>query len=348
MYFKYSRKKGDDYIRFLLDEKFHKNNILNPKGKRLTVQELSDYVINLQISIRHWFYIHNPSFPLPGYENEENKKLLNRMNRVGFKHFKPLLLACFVSNQNMESINELLKYAEKYNFTLFSMCRRRANVGDTELFSLAQSILVEEVGMYTVMDRVRSIIDRYYSEDKFYDYIHEKYNVGRNGFYHWDGLNYFLYEYEQYLLENGKQSSSSIDWKELQKKRSDSETIEHVLPQKVGLTDLYWRERFHDRYSEEQIFFMAHSLGNLVPLSRAKNSSVSNASFREKKDNGRGIGYYNGSAAENELNKYEDWTPTSILERGIALLKFMEARWDISLGDNSFKVKLLHMDFLSS
>ena len=150
------------------------------------------------------------------------------------------------------------------------------------------------------------------------------------------------------MLENGKQSSSSIDWKELQKKRSDSETIEHVLPQKVGLTDLYWRERFHDRYSEEQIFFMAHSLGNLVPLSRAKNSSVSNASFREKKDNGRGIGYYNGSAAENELNKYEDWTPTSILERGIALLKFMEARWDISLGDNSFKVKLLHMDFLSS
>ena len=90
-----------------------------------------------------------------------------------------------------------------------------------------------------------------------------------------------------------------------------------------------------------------HSLGNLLPLSRAKNSSLQNDSFPKKVNNGKGVGYYNGSVSENEVAQEPDWSPEQIVNRGLALLKFMEARWGVALGDDEFKKKLLHVGFSS-
>lgn len=44
------------------------------------------------------------------------------------------------------------------------------------------------------------------------------------------------------------------------------------------------------------------------------------------------------------MNTQNDWTPQEILKRGISLLTFMEKRWNIVLGDDAFKAKLLHLD----
>lgn len=44
------------------------------------------------------------------------------------------------------------------------------------------------------------------------------------------------------------------------------------------------------------------------------------------------------------MNTQDDWTPKEIRERGISLLTFMEKRWNIVLGDDAFKAKLLHLD----
>ena len=95
---------------------------------------------------------------------------------------------------------------------------------------------------------------------------------------------------------------------------------------------------------KEQTQFVAHSLGNLLPLSRAKNASLQNDNFELKKNSGNGVGYYNGSVSENEVAQYAEWNFESIKNRGLELLKFMEARWQIELGDEEFKLKLLHMD----
>jgi hypothetical protein len=43
---------------------------------------------------------------------------------------------------------------------------------------------------------------------------------------------------------------------------------------------------------------------------------------------------------------YDDWTAETIKERGLELLGFMEERWDISLGDEEAKLKLLNLSFL--
>ncbi len=85
-----------------------------------------------------------------------------------------------------------------------------------------------------------------------------------------------------------------------------------------------------------------------MPLSRAKNSSLQNDPFPLKKNNGSGVGYYNGSASENEIAQNSDWLANDILSRGLDLLDFMESRWKIHLGDEAFKHRLLHLQFLGN
>ena len=71
-------------------------NVTHPakESDQLTVEEVNDYVISLQQSIRPWFYMHNPYFPMPEYKDELNKQLLDKLHRLSFRAFKPLLFGC--------------------------------------------------------------------------------------------------------------------------------------------------------------------------------------------------------------------------------------------------------------
>lgn len=345
MYFKYSRNKGDDYIKYLLNEKYTARNVTHPKDEqeRISVEEISNYVESLQESIRHWFYIHNPYFYLPNYNNDDNKLLLDRLQRLSFRAFRPLLLAAFVSKQPVKDINDLLIAAERYNFTLFSLCHRRSNTGDSEFFGMARELLKGQRTISSVINSINEWVDYYYDPDRFYNYISEKYELGQQGFFKWDSLRYFLFEYDAWLIKRSKQYSIKLSWNQLKTNSNDKVTIEHIFPQTPS--NQYWQERF-GRLNKEQTTWITNSLGNLVPLSLAKNSSLQNDDFKDKKNNGSGVGYYNGSASENEIAQLDEWLPESILLRGLELLQFMETRWRISLGDERFKAKLLHLDFI--
>ena len=345
MYFKYTRNKGDDYIKYLLNDKFTARNVTHPKDKQesVSVEDISDYVESLQESIRHWFYIHNPYFYLPNYNDDDNKLLLDRLQRLNFRAFRPLLLAAFVSKQPFEAINKLLSAAERYNFTLFSLCHRRSNTGDSEFFGMARELLKDNRTIDSVINAINEWIDYYYDPQRFLSYITEKYELGLGGFFKWDGLRYFLYEHDQWLTNRGKQYTNKLGWSDLKATKKDSITIEHIFPQTPD--NGYWQKRF-GHLNKEQTTLIANSLGNLVPLSRAKNSSLQNDGFDDKTNNGNGIGYYNGSASENEIAQHDEWLPESILSRGLDLFEFMEERWQITLGDDQLKAKLLHLDFL--
>jgi hypothetical protein len=347
MYFKFTRQKGDDYIDFLLDEKFTAKNVTHPykSSERLTVEELNDYVTSLQKSIKPWFYMHYPYFPLSGFDDEENKNLVDRLCRVGYRAFKPLILAAFCCENEIKSINALLKSTERYNFTVFTMSRRRSHTGDSNFLNMARSLLNRDKELTEVVEDIDGWVDDYFSAEKFYEYISENYEVGRQGFFHWDGVRYFLYEYESWLKEKGKQATNKLFWNTLKITKKDFVTLEHIFPQEPK--DEYWQKRFA-HLSEQHRIYVTHSLGNLLPLSRAKNSSLQNDSFPKKVNNGNGVGYYNGSISENELAQCKDvgWSPTEIQNRGVELLSFMELRWSIELGDSDFKKRLLHLDEL--
>ncbi|MCK5296311.1 MAG: DUF1524 domain-containing protein, partial [Alphaproteobacteria bacterium] len=347
MYFTYSRKKGDDYIKDLLNEHFTVKNVIHSSSdsSKVTVEKIDKYITNLQQSIRYWFYIHNPRLSEPVIKDEKNQLFLDRLERLSFRAFKPLLLASYTAKRPIEEINRLLEAAERYNFTLFTMCKRRANTGDAMFFDFAHKLLFKDVTIDSVIWKINELIGQYYDPNSFLRHIEEKYKFNnRDGFYRWEGLRYFLFEHEEYLKNLAKTYTQELNWHALSKNKKDHVTIEHIFPQTP--TDDYWQEKY-DNFNEEQIIYLSHSLGNLLPLSRAKNSSLQNDAFQLKKNNGNGIGYYNGSVSENEIAQNENWLAENILQRGMDLLEFMELRWKIDLGDDSFKRRLLHIDFLS-
>jgi hypothetical protein len=82
-------------------------------------------------------------------------------------------------------------------------------------------------------------------------------------------------------------------------------------------------------------------------LARPKNSELSNNSFKRKKLGRNERGYAAGSFSEGQIARENRWTPKNILRRGLAILEFMEARWEISLGDKAQKIRLLGLGFMS-
>ena len=97
---------------------------------------------------------------------------------------------------------------------------------------------------------------------------------------------------------------------------------------------------------------LLHSLGNLLLLSRSKNSELQNKSFSYKKKHtnkdGNETGYFNGSYSEIDVTRYENWTPIEIFNRGKELIAFLTERWDIDFNgwEIASEEDLLQLEFM--
>ena len=148
-----------------------------------------------------------------------------------------------------------------------------------------------------------------------------------------------------YLRSRSKSSRYKINWSEFIEESEDYHTIEHIYPQNPRKK--CWTEKYRD-FSTKEKSTLRHSLGNLVPLSKPKNSSFQNNCFENKLGSeSNQVGFRYGSYSENEIACYSDWTANDILDRGVKLLTFMENRWGLSLGDKSEKVKFLGLEFVA-
>ncbi|MEH2371577.1 HNH endonuclease family protein [Nostoc sp.] len=172
------------------------------------------------------------------------------------------------------------------------------------------------------------------------------------GFYKWQGIKYFLYEYELHLQNQSKTNRDKMNWHEFIENRNENEnefdykTIEHIYPQNPRKE--CWTSRFSN-YNSREKNILRHSLGNLLPLSQPKNSTFQNKCFSEKVSGiDSMIGYEYGSYSEIEVSKYNDWTAKKVLERGIKLLDFMEKNWNIIIGDKKQKADFINLNFVIS
>jgi hypothetical protein len=164
-----------------------------------------------------------------------------------------------------------------------------------------------------------------------------------DGFYSWKGLRYFLFEYEQHLKASVGMGGSKLNWDEFNSAKKDHVTIEHIFPATPTVGD--WPQ-FELLSSLEQAK-LRNSLGNLLALSQSRNSSASNRPFAKKKQDDNGVkGYFTGSYSEIAVAQFGDWTPETVLQRGLSMVDFIETRWNISLGTRADKLQLLNLEFL--
>lgn len=384
MYFKYSREKGNDYIRFLLDEQFTPKSIHSkveveveldlPEEQKtdfdidsndeevndvkqvrliskLSPNEIKDYVLSLKSSAHHWF---NTFYPEKSSKlSDQEKALVDRLNRIGMGYFRPLVMSVLKNIKKESDRKKIFQKIERFIFVAFHLNRANRNYGDSEFYNAAREL---NEGNLTADEIIQKITNR----EKFaFDeneklkvdtlrlFLSKKFNEGQKlGYYAWKALRYFLYEYEMDLFNDSRQQK--VFWTDLMKSEYDLISIEHILPQ---TPTKYWKKKF-EGLSSKKIQHYGNSLGNLLLLSRSINSSLQNDTFEEKKDpkidqktkKKLRNGYSDGSHSEIEVSQYDTWDSETIKERGMKLLNFMEKRWDIKFSNKSVKEELLFLD----
>lgn len=344
--FNYRRlKRGykNTYSEYLLEDKFTLANISNneiEERNKFRIADVNNYVTNLKQSVEIWYYLINPC---ESQYDTEVIEYLCKLNRIGIDPVLPLILTFFKNVSDAKMRLKLLVSLERFMFyTLFASGPYHYGVYDEIIFieksaKLSNKSISDEKLIKEIDERLEI-----FKRDETLKDIQR--NFVQNGFYKWRGVRYFLYEYDLFLKSESKTKREKIDWEVFKEDESDFHTVEHVYPQrprKPCWTELY------KHYTSVERSALRHSLGNLVPLSKPKNSSFQNNCFKEKVSNEiNTVGFAYGSYSENEIAKNDDWTAKHILERGVKMLTFLERRWSLPIGNRDQKIKFLGLQFV--
>ncbi|WP_286007462.1 DUF262 domain-containing protein [Barnesiella viscericola] len=333
MYFTYDRSQSDVYAEFLLKKKFTSKNVL---CGNITIGEIKAYIDSLSKCVKQWFYMFNIQY---SNYSDRIKEHIRKLDRVGWGAFPPMIMAVFTKESNEDLIWNFLDACERFNFLVFAISHRSSNTQNSNLYRKAREYYIGDLDIETLTYDIDFLTDGeddecyrgWFDLERFKNHIKDLFSKNdRDGFYSWSGLRYFLYEYELYLQDN---ANTKVSWEDFDKRKKE-ETIEHIYPQSA--TDDYWKNRFGYLKPTEKRLYL-NSLGNLLLLSRSKNSKLQNYDFDKKKclqsKSGKDIGYYNGSYSEIEVSKQKEWTPKEIIDRGLSMLRFMEDRWGFKFED---------------
>ena len=372
MYFAYSRKKGDDYIKFLLRKFSHKSifkdalaavpdvideeEIVDPEnsedeedvefqdipetvsGVFLKPQEIRDYVNSLNETAQFWYYTYYPDDCKTISKNE--KIWLGKLNRIGLGYFRPIISVSLIPDLGIspEERISFFKAVERFIFINFRMAMYQSSYLSSEYYRKTRELYRKETSIRDITNQLETKTDMNAPDaiKVFITRMNRRF-ISADGFYSWRDLRYFLFEYEYSLAE--KYKLEKLDWAVLTKVVKDRITVEHILPQTPS--NHYWQNQFR-QFESEEIKTLSASLGNLLPLSQSINSSLQNDSFDDKKVRG----YANGTHSEIEVSKETAWDAEHIYNRGMKLLSFMEQRWRFAFESIAQKEELLHLSFV--
>ncbi len=331
------------------EAEFYKKDILE---RRFTVKKLIDkeigyidikkYVDSLRECVKAWYKIKNPIHALTNdmtFIYPEIAKWLEKLHRLGFTMFEPLMLVVFTSKFNHVDILDFIKQVEKYIFIRHTFSRYQRNASHQFPYPQANDFYKNAKSTWPI------ISDKLKIKDFRLGHFMEDIKSYESHYYNWDGLKYFLHEYEEHLQKQHRRE-------DIQKVKWDlnvSQSVEHIFPQNPP-KESKWSILLNQIDNQEDKHAIIHSLGNLLLVSKSINSELSNKSFQDKKKhtdkNGNEIGYFTGSYSEIEVSQYQTWDENAILDRGLKMLAFMEVRWGINLGTPKQKREILLLDFV--
>ena len=333
MFFRYDRTKSQVFKKDLLSEYFTAKKVLN---NSLKIEQINEYVLNLQKSIVQWF---NICCPDESTLDKELKEWLTRLNRVGIGSFRPLLMSAYLKKSDADVLN-IVKASERFRFLVSCISERRSNTSDSYFYTLAHTYFMSnnEINLTNNIDQQT---DYWLNIDNFINNSVDRYNKNC-GFYSWKGLRYFLYEYEKHLQSDNE---IKVEWEIFEKNQSNKVSVEHVYPQTP--TDEYWTSRFNTNDKKA----LTHSLGNLLLLTNSKNSALQNDPFQTKKKTIRDeqgnityYGYDTGSYSELAVASKVEWNSDEIISRGKEMLSFLTSHWKIGHNFNNEEIiKLLNI-----
>lgn len=300
-------------------------NELEKDDKDQCYDEMAQYIRSLKSMSSSIRDLKNPQgeFAFHNFSDKQKQELIllvDRFSRLEIQaNLLPVLIAVYEKyRDNYEQLVSLLKLCEIAAFRIFYIARFRSYAGKTILFSLANEIYTGQINYAQATNKLNEMITGYSPSESIEDDL-----LSIKDFYKWNGLTYFLYEYERKRCkEVSPEKTPNFAWRDLDEMKKE-DSIEHILPQTIVEADgkqiEYWTQRF-DKTSHETNL---NRLGNLT-LSYM-NPKLGNNGFEEKKK------YYAESVwqIQRDLTKYSEWNESSIVAREKELLKFVKERWNI-------------------
>ena len=303
-------------------EKFDKDES-GEKEETVSYGKIEDYVLKLSESAPIWYEIHNSKLIII-------KKIL-LLNSS--KELKVLLLALFIKSSDLNKLKGIFTNLENILFRndlLWLFDERTTS-------SWGRDIYLNEDDLDGVNDKIEKLILSPISVQNLTQKMNNffEYERGNKGFYRWGGMKYFLFEYEEKLKKDFKETNNNINIDDFY-----STTIEHIIPQN------YWDnwsnvvEDFTNNMDVAEIDMakkvLLNTLGNLTILKDGKNSSLGNKGWADKKSR-----FSTGSYNEIAISKKNDWSSKEISERGIDMLDFLTSRIQVLKLSDDEKYKLL-------
>lgn len=331
-----NKRKSDAYIDSLLGEKFAIDNgefyeCLLKKDYSKAYNHIKKYIDSLSRYSLYWAFVNKPeevSINLPTDEIAQIK----RLSRISKNLYLRASLMVIVAEPDLIPADKNVYYS-KVELFIFTNKLLAQDSNDLSFLVTSAKKLFNNKNSKTMV--FKEIIEDINKHDLHVDAQRVitainafKLNVLEKKseyFYNWNGLSYFLYEYNESL---GIPNAAPIQWYKL-----NNTSIEHVLPQTP--TSDYWATSF-GKYTEEEKKRITNSLGNLLLLSSgSENSSLKNFSFPVKKDlpvESRKFAYSYGSRSAREIATNDHWTINEIIARNNNLIRFMYNNWFASLG----------------
>jgi Protein of unknown function DUF262/Protein of unknown function (DUF1524) len=341
----YWHQRIEDFKDQLLDTIFTSKNLRTSastdKPGLLTVSYFYEYSHDIKEAVRKYYEIYNPEHA-PFTDRE--RIFLERLRRLGDEEDMMLVLAIYRAAGAPEARIRLITVFEKVLFLNTISPYLGAGIELPKIAHIAARLSGGQISIAEIESEFTSFQQTLLRKVDFAKAI-QQWSKGGGG-YRWKGVRYFLYEYEQTLKSGSKTVRQKLEWEDFARERYDEDyvTVEHIFPQKSSADA--WREAF-EPFTIKEKNILKNSLGNLVPLSRPKNSALGTLPFAEKKSNpDNTVGYVFGCYSENEIAQLADWNAKEILLRGVRLLRFMQERWGVPLGDDLKKVSVMGLGFV--
>jgi uncharacterized protein with ParB-like and HNH nuclease domain len=336
------------YKRFLLNHLFSQKRIYSDVSNfmgislpRITTRFIHEFSSDIKKSIELYYHIVNP---IESKHSREEKTVLDQLNRLLENQPTLLVYSIYKKEKDAKKRIKILKIIERFYFVASLIHRNYIRIYLREYDTYGIQYASGLMGIDELQSLIEINISMMFSDQDFPDLLSTRIKDANSAFYRWPAVRYFLYEYELFLKSKSKSHRQKINWLDFIREDFDNDfnTIEHIYPQNAR--QKYWTQRF-SHFTQTEKLALRNSLGNLLALSQAKNSSLSNNAFDIKRD-AKTSGYRYGSFSENDVALKEEWRAEEILERGIEMLNFMEKRWNLKIGDKSQKIKTLGLTFL--
>ena len=342
MYFGPTTNDKDSLDTLLFKKTFSIERLANKKDNADILNEINKYSDNICLSSELWAAQHCSILKHPPKIIE----WLQRMNRLGFGYFKPIVLAGLnkFSNPNdgdfekEENLEEFLYHIERYIFIIFHFGGKRAHFGKNHFSKHAHNLFKNQLTLVEVSDEISKWTDGYNDEgeycgdfnpDEAMSAIRARFYKGK-GFYDWAQIKYFLSEYEHSFNQSNDEATN---YKFM--------SVEHIMPTNPAGAGQWFdiKKKLGKRYK-----FVVNDLGNLTLLPRATNQSAQNIDLKHK-SKAYNMHTKDGRDIIKRAGKKFVWDEEKILERGEDMIRFLLKHWDIQLEDHYLEPDL--DDFLS-